>query len=106
MRLSPMWKGLRSTAHTLRHDWAALGAHTMYGAPLDPEEWARRDEPALVVYGGKSPEPLREGSKALAAVLPDAELIEIAGRRPRHQDERRRAAERGSSPPPTRAAFL
>ena len=79
MRLSPMWKGLRSTAHTLGHDWAALGAHTMYGAPLDPEEWAGVTMPALVVYGGKSPEPLREGSKALGAVLPDAELIEIPG---------------------------
>jgi hypothetical protein len=35
--------------------------------------------PALVVYGSKSPEPLREGSKALAAVLPDAHLRELAG---------------------------
>jgi pimeloyl-ACP methyl ester carboxylesterase len=79
MRLMPMWKGLRKTAHTLPHDWAALGAHTMYGAALDPDEWAGVTMPALVVYGGKSPEPLREGSKALSAVLPDAQLRELAG---------------------------
>jgi pimeloyl-ACP methyl ester carboxylesterase len=79
MRLMPMWKGLRKTAHTLPHDWAALGAHTMYGAALDPNEWAGVTMPALVVYGGKSPEPLREGSKALSAVLPDAQLRELAG---------------------------
>jgi pimeloyl-ACP methyl ester carboxylesterase len=79
MRLSPMWKGLRSTAHTLGYDWAALGAHTMYGAPLDREEWAAVTVPAQVLYGGRSTEPLREGSKALGAVLPDAHLIEIPG---------------------------
>ena len=81
MRVSPMWKDLRSTAHTLGHDWAALGAHTMYGAPLDPQEWADVTMPALVIYGGKSQEPLREGSKALGAVLPNAELHEIPGAR-------------------------
>jgi len=81
MRLMPMWKGLRSTAHTLPHDWAALGAHNMDGSPLDSTEWAGVTGPALVIYGGKSAEPLREGSKALAAVLPDAELRELAGAR-------------------------
>ena len=79
MRYSPMWKGLRATAHTLPADWAALGAHTMYGAQLDPEEWAGVTVPVLVVYGAKSAEPLRESSQALAAVLPDAQLRELAG---------------------------
>ena len=63
-------EGPGSDAHTLPHDWQALGAHTMYGAPLDPAEWAAVTVPVLVVYGAKSPEPLRAGSKALAAVLP------------------------------------
>ena len=79
MRISPMWKGLRSTAHTIGHDWVALGAHTMYGAPLDPHEWADVTMATLVVYGGKSPEPLRVSSKALRDVLPNAELHEIPG---------------------------
>lgn len=79
MRLTPMWKGLRSTAHTLPYDWAALGKHTMYGAPLDAAEWAGVSMPTQVVYGEKSPEVLQEGSRALAEVLPNAELRELPG---------------------------
>ena len=79
MRLLPMWKGLKATAHTLPYDWAALGKHTMYGEPLDPEEWALVTMPAQVVYGAKSPDPLQQGSRALAEVLPNAELRELPG---------------------------
>lgn len=79
MRLLPMWKRLRTTAHTLPHDWAALGAHNMDGSALDPAEWAGVKVPALVLYGAKSPEPLREGSKALSAVLADGQLRELPG---------------------------
>ena len=79
MRLMPMWKGLKATAHTLPYDWAALGEHRMYGAPLDPEEFASVTMPSLVVHGGKSPALLREGSRALAKVLPNAVLRELPG---------------------------
>lgn len=79
MRLMPIWKGLKATAHTLPYDWAALGKHTMYGAPLNPEEWASVTVPALVVSGAKSPPVLRQGSRALAEVLPNAELRELEG---------------------------
>jgi pimeloyl-ACP methyl ester carboxylesterase len=79
MRLAPMWKDLKATAHTLPYDWAALGAHTMYGAPLDPAEWSGVTAPVLVVTGAKSPALLREGSRALADVLPDAELRLLEG---------------------------
>jgi pimeloyl-ACP methyl ester carboxylesterase len=79
MRLMPMWKGLRATAHTLPYDWAALGKHTMYGAPLDAEEWASVTVPTLVVHGAKSPAVLQQGSRALAEVLPNAELHELKG---------------------------
>src|SRR5512134_1411649 len=47
MRLTPMWKDLKATAHTLPYDWAALGEHTMYGAPLNPAEWAAVSVPTL-----------------------------------------------------------
>ena len=77
MQLTPMWKGLKATAHTLPYDWAALGKHTMYGAPLNPEEWASVTVPTLVVYGAKSPDVLQQGSRALAEVLPNAELREL-----------------------------
>ena len=79
MRPTPMWKRLAATAHTLPYDWAALGEHTMYGAPLDPEEWASVTAPALVAYGSRSPAVLQEGSRALAGVLPSAELRELEG---------------------------
>lgn len=79
MRLMPMWKGLEATAPTLPYDWAALGPHTMYGAPLNSEEWASVTVPVQVVHGSKSPAVLRDGSRALAEVLPNAELRELEG---------------------------
>jgi pimeloyl-ACP methyl ester carboxylesterase len=79
MPLMPMWKGLKATAHTLPYDWAALGKHTMFGAPLNAEEWAPVTVPTQVVYGAKSPAVLRDGSRALAEVLPDAAPTELKG---------------------------
>jgi pimeloyl-ACP methyl ester carboxylesterase len=79
MRLTPMWKGLRATAHTLPYDWAALGKHRMYGALLDPKEFASITMTTLVAYGAKSPAVLQEGSRALAQVLPNAKLRELEG---------------------------
>jgi pimeloyl-ACP methyl ester carboxylesterase len=77
--LMPMWKGINATAHTLPYDWAALGKHTMYGAQLNPEEWASVTVPTLVAYGAKSPAVLQQGSRALADVLPNAKLRELEG---------------------------
>jgi pimeloyl-ACP methyl ester carboxylesterase len=79
MRLMPMWKGLKATAHTLPYDWAALGKHTMYGAPLNADEWASVTVPTLVAYGAKSPAVLEQGSRALAEMLPNADLRELEG---------------------------
>ena len=79
MRLMPIWKGLKATAHTLPYDWAALGSHTMYGAPLNAEQWASVTVPTLVAYGAKSPAVLQQGSRAVAEVLPNAELRELEG---------------------------
>lgn len=79
MRLMPMWKQMRANAPTLRYDWAALGEHNMQGRPLRADEWASVTVPALVVYGGKSPSSLRNGSRELANVLPSAELRVLEG---------------------------
>jgi pimeloyl-ACP methyl ester carboxylesterase len=79
MPLMPMWKGLKATAHTLPYDGAALGKHTMYGAPLDPQEWASVTVPTQVANGAKSPAVLKQGSRALAEVLPNAQLHELKG---------------------------
>ncbi|MGH2961926.1 MAG: alpha/beta fold hydrolase [Solirubrobacterales bacterium] len=79
MPLMPMWKGIKSTAHTLPYDWAALGEHTMHGAPLDSAEWAAVTMSTQVVYGSKTADVLKQGSRALAEVLPNAELRELEG---------------------------
>ena len=79
MPLMPMWKGLKANAHTLPYDWAALGKHTMYGAPLQAEEWASVTMPTLVAYGAKSPTVLQKGSQALSVVLPNAAPRKLEG---------------------------
>ena len=80
MQLLPMWKGLKATAHTLPYDWAALdGKNTMYGKPLSVEEFAAVEVQVLVVAGDKSASVLRQSSKALARILPNAEHTELAG---------------------------
>jgi hypothetical protein len=68
MPLMPTWKELKTTAHTLPYDWAALGKHTMYGAPLNREEWTPVAVPTLVAFGAKSPALLQQSSRALAEV--------------------------------------
>ncbi len=79
MRLMPGWKQMQANAPTLRYDWAALGEHNMEGRPLREDEWASVTAPALVVYGGKSPSSLQNGSRALAEVLPNAQLRVLEG---------------------------
>ena len=79
MRLTPMWRGIKATAHTLPYDWAALGKHTMYGAALNPAEWASVTMPTQVAYGAKSPAVLQEGARALAEALPNATLHKLEG---------------------------
>jgi pimeloyl-ACP methyl ester carboxylesterase len=79
MRLMPMWKDMAANAHTLSYDWAALGEHNMQGDPLRPDEWSSVRMPALIVYGGKSPANLTKGARALAAVLPNAQLRSLEG---------------------------
>jgi pimeloyl-ACP methyl ester carboxylesterase len=44
-----------------------------------PAEWSTVTVPALVVYGGKSPANLQKGSRALADVLPNAQLRALEG---------------------------
>lgn len=79
MRLMPMWKQLVANAMTLPYDWAALGEHNMRGEPLRNEEFASVTVPTLVVHGAKSPSNLQKGSRALADVLPHAELRTLPG---------------------------
>ena len=79
MRLMPMWKDMAANAHTLSYDWAALGEHNMQGDSLRPDEWSSVHVPALIVYGSKSPANLTKGARALAEVLPNAQLRSLEG---------------------------
>jgi pimeloyl-ACP methyl ester carboxylesterase len=78
MRCLPLWRGLRATAPTLPYDWAAVAAH-MRGTPLDPADWSDVTVPVQVCHGARSPAVLRDGSRALADVIPQARLHEVAG---------------------------
>ncbi|MFS0723583.1 alpha/beta fold hydrolase [Paenibacillus sp. 1P07SE] len=74
MRLMPgVWGNLMAVAHTLPYD-AALMEGYMNGQPLSREWEASVAMPALVLAGEESPVALRNGARALAELLPDAEL--------------------------------
>lgn len=77
MPLTPMWKGLQDTAKATAHDWAVMGRY-MRGEALRTEDWSDIEVPVLVLSGGKSGKLLRTGAAAIAAVLPDAEHVEVA----------------------------
>ena len=49
------------------------------GIPPTPEEWAAVKAPTLVAAGGKSPGWMTDGTRALAAALPDATYRTLPG---------------------------
>ncbi|MFI6171490.1 alpha/beta fold hydrolase [Nocardia sp. NPDC051052] len=77
MRVTPFWKNLVATANSTPHDWAVMRDY-MRGEPLRTDDWTTVKAQTLVIAGAKSDALLRKGAKAIAAVLPDAELQEIA----------------------------
>jgi hypothetical protein len=86
MRLMPMWKGLEATAHTLPYDRTALGKHTMYGAPLNADEWASVTVPTLVAYGAKSR--AAAGLARARAGAAERGAARASGRQPQRENER------------------
>jgi pimeloyl-ACP methyl ester carboxylesterase len=73
MRLMPAWSKLKALAHTLPYD-AQLIAGAGAGQPLLADRWNNVTAPTLVMAGSKSPAWIRNAMRALAEVLPDAEL--------------------------------
>jgi pimeloyl-ACP methyl ester carboxylesterase len=71
MRFTPVWGKLKAVGPTLPYDLTIM-AGRQSGRPLDPEEFAGITVPACVLAGGKSPDWMRNGNRALADVLPDA----------------------------------
>ena len=78
MKLTPVWKKLKSVAPTLRYDYRVLG-DTGRGRPLPTDRWSKAKMPILCMDGGKSPDYLRNGMRALADVLPSAEHRTLPG---------------------------
>jgi len=75
MRLTPVWRKLTAVAHTLPYDDAIVARHQARQAP------ERRDVavPALVLAGGRSPQWMHDGARAVAAAVPGATYEELPG---------------------------
>ena len=74
IRLTPRWKEVKATAHTLPLRLGGSGEpHDVRRAAVARGVVSVR-APTLVVHGDKTPELLRAGSEALAQVPPNAEL--------------------------------
>jgi pimeloyl-ACP methyl ester carboxylesterase len=78
MKLTPIWRKLKTVAHTLPYD-GDIVAGDQLGKPLDPARWTTLGVPTLVTDGGKSPPWMRHGNKALAQALPNARYQTLAG---------------------------
>jgi pimeloyl-ACP methyl ester carboxylesterase len=78
MPLTPPWRKLKAVAHTLPYDLHILGT-TGRGVPLDADRWSGATMPAIVMDGGKSPQYMRNGAKALSTALPKAGYRTLPG---------------------------
>ena len=78
MPITPVWGKLKAAAPTLPYDLTIVHDHQQ-GVPLTPEEWAAVKAPTLVAAGGKSPDWMTNGTRALAAALPDATYRTLPG---------------------------
>ncbi|MDF2837841.1 MAG: hydrolase, partial [Paenibacillus sp.] len=75
MRIMPgVWRKLTAVAHTLSYDAALLDGY-MDGKPLPAGKWTNVTMLTIVLAGSESPESMRRGSEAAAAVLPHATLV-------------------------------
>jgi len=78
MRFLPAWSKMKGVAHTLPYDVAFTVEHQR-GKPLPAQQWPSVTVPTLVVGGGKSPAWMRNGVRALADVLPNAQHHTLEG---------------------------
>lgn len=74
MQMMPMFKKLKAIAHTLPYDSEVMGNFT-----VPSERLSRMTVPVLIAGGGKSPEPLKNAVRGVAAALPNADLRWLEG---------------------------
>jgi pimeloyl-ACP methyl ester carboxylesterase len=78
MRFMPAWSKLKAIAPTLLHDFA-LTNENQQGKPLSPRQWSSIAVPVLAIVGGKSPDWMKNGMRALAGAVPNATLQTLPG---------------------------
>ncbi|MGH3645799.1 MAG: alpha/beta fold hydrolase [Micromonosporaceae bacterium] len=78
MRLMPVWKQLAGVAHTLPYDFSILHGNQR-GKPLPEGRWSGATVPTLVLDGGKSPDWMRNGNRALADTVPQSTYRTLPG---------------------------
>jgi pimeloyl-ACP methyl ester carboxylesterase len=78
MRLLPVWSKLKAVADTLPYDGALVKDYQL-GRPLPSNRWTAVTMPTLVLDGGKSPAWMRNATRSLAQVLPNARHLTLEG---------------------------
>lgn len=78
MRVMPAWPKLTAVAHTLPYDFAIVGPFQR-GVPLPATRWSGATVPTLVMDGGKSPVWMRNATRALAGIVPNATYRTLDG---------------------------
>jgi pimeloyl-ACP methyl ester carboxylesterase len=78
MPLTPAWRKLKAVAHTLPYDITILDG-TQTGRPLPGSRWSSVTAPVLAIGGGKSPEWMRDGARAVVSVVPQTEYRTLPG---------------------------
>lgn len=78
MRFMPAWSSMKSIVNTLLYDVAFVAEYER-GKPLPAGPWASVKIPTLVIDGSKSPAWMRNGMRAWAGVLPNAEHRTLDG---------------------------
>ncbi|HKH74471.1 MAG TPA: alpha/beta hydrolase [Vicinamibacterales bacterium] len=78
MRVMPAWPKLTAVAHTLAYDLTIVEPYQK-GRPLPVTRWSRATMPTLVMDGGKTPAWMRNATRALAGVLPNATYRTLDG---------------------------
>ena len=71
MQIMPVWKKLKSLAHTLPYDIEIIAPYRV-GRPYPADKWTNVTMPTLVMDGGKSPAGMRHAMEALGKKLPHA----------------------------------
>jgi pimeloyl-ACP methyl ester carboxylesterase len=78
IRLTPAWRKLKAVAPTLPNDLTILEG-TQIGRPLPGSRWSAVTVPVLAIGGGKSPQWMKDGARAVTTVVPQAEYRTLAG---------------------------